>query len=113
MWDSGPLRVVESRDLNGVVHIELRGQLDLVRADQLYFRLRELRSERRRVRLNLSGLEFIDSTGIRMLVMAVRNGRWQGQPLLEVAPGVTPSVQMLLKALGLEPFLWPVSHGPK
>jgi anti-anti-sigma factor len=76
-------------------------------------RLRELRSERTRVRLDLSGLEYIDSTGVRTLVVAVRNGRWQGQQLLEVDPEVTPGVEKLLKALGLESFLWPRRNGPR
>ena len=113
VWDSGPLRVLESRDSDGVLRIALEGQLDLVRADELSCRLRQLRSERRRVRLDLSGLNFIDSSGVRMLVVAVRNGRWRGYRLLEVAPEVTPGVRKVLELLGLGPFLWPRSNGPR
>ncbi len=111
VWASGPLQVSESRDGDGVLRIALEGQLDLVRVDEVASRLRQLRSERRRVRLDLSGVDFIDSSGVRMLVVAVRNGRWSGYRLLEVAPEVTPAVGKVLELLGLGPFLWPRSNG--
>jgi anti-anti-sigma factor len=105
--------VLESRDEDGVLRIALQGQLDLVRADELSLHMRQLRRERRRVRLDLSGLDFIDSSGIRMLVVAVRDGRWQGDRLLEVTPEVRPNVQRVIEMLGLGPFLWPMSRSTR
>ncbi len=48
----------------------LTGELDLGTVGQVQERLDALRGERRAVTLNLDGLTFMDSTGIRLLLKA-------------------------------------------
>lgn len=55
---------------NGSVTLALAGELDLLSAPALEQRLGKLRAEGRPIRLDLSRLEFIDSTGIHVLIEA-------------------------------------------
>jgi anti-anti-sigma factor len=67
------------------------GELDRWSAPILEGRLASLRAVRSPVRLDLSRLEFIDSTGIRLLVQSVgdaRLKRWEFQIERDVSPPV-------------------------
>jgi anti-anti-sigma factor len=66
----GQLRVRSDRD--GVVHtICVEGELDLATAERLECELRRVEAtDVRSIILDLSGLTFIDSTGVRLLVSA-------------------------------------------
>ncbi len=66
----GSLALRSERD--GDVHvIELSGELDLDGAPQLEEELRDVeRSDAASIVVDLGGLDFIDSTGIRLLVLA-------------------------------------------
>jgi anti-anti-sigma factor len=95
----------QSRDPDGVLRLALSGEFDLAVSDRVHERLAELRRSGAPVRLDLSRLHFIDSTGVRIVVMAIaasrRNG-WQ----LEVEPEVMPGVRRPLELLGLSSYLW-------
>jgi anti-anti-sigma factor len=112
MWAGGrePLEVEQSVDVEGATRLRLLGELDLSVSEDLAERLRELRRAGENVRLDLSELEFIDSSGIRTLVMELREARQHGSRL-EVAREVAPGVQKLVRILGVGFVLWPDCAG--
>jgi anti-anti-sigma factor len=63
------LEVIEVRDA-GRVRVRLRGELDLAGAPTVSERLRRLRERGEPVLLDLDELEFIDMSGLRVLVAA-------------------------------------------
>jgi anti-sigma B factor antagonist len=81
--------------------IELRGELDIACVPALRSQIRVLLRERdlRRLVLDLTGLEFIDSTGLSVLVWAHRRLSERGNLLCLVAPRV--QVQKILRVTGL------------
>ena len=108
MSDLVPFRVVERRDQDGVLRITLIGELDLAVADRLTARLDQLCSDRTRVRLDLSRLEFIDSSGIRVLIDAAQHGSKNGgEPLVEFVRQVRRNVETVISLVGAAPILWP------
>lgn len=91
--------------VDGHVTISLAGELDLAGAPSLADRLRELESARRPVRLDLSRLTFIDSTGIKVVIRALMRARRDGWEL-EVAPRLTPPVSRVLKLVRVDHLLF-------
>lgn len=63
------LEIIEVRDA-GRVRVRLRGELDLAGAPTISERLRRLRERGEPVLLDLDELEFIDVSGLRVLVAA-------------------------------------------
>jgi anti-anti-sigma factor len=102
-----PLRVIERRDRDSTLRITLEGELDLAVADRLALRLAQLRRDRVRVRLDLSRLEYTDSSGLRMLVEAAEKGSENGHRLLEICPEVTAAVEKLIDLVCVGLVLWP------
>jgi anti-anti-sigma factor len=90
----------------GTVRLSLYGELDLAVADRLQSRLRQLARAHATVILDLSGLQFIDSTGLSILLTsfndATHNG-WQ----LQVDPNLTSQVRRVVELVGLDSILWP------
>jgi anti-sigma B factor antagonist len=84
-----------------IVRLSLTGELDLATTPMLEERLTRLRAVRSPVRLDLSKLDFIDSTGLHLLVRMVGEARIKRWPL-EVEPEVAPQVMHLLKLMHLE-----------
>jgi anti-anti-sigma factor len=65
-----PLLEIEERvDPTGVRHVALRGELDLASAPAAELRLRRLKRDSGCVRLDLTGLEFVDAVGVRVLLL--------------------------------------------
>lgn len=75
VWSVGRLTVRSQRD--GVLHtIALEGELDLATAEQLERELLRVEgSDALSIVLDLSALEFIDSTGVRLLLQADARSR--------------------------------------
>ena len=74
-----PLFGVRQRhDADGAVRMTLTGELDLSATDGLRARLDEVQRPERRVRLDLSELEFIDCSGIRAILDAMAEARRDG-----------------------------------
>jgi anti-anti-sigma factor len=96
----------EDLDAGGTVRLTLLGDLDLTVADTLGTRLAELKTAGRPVRLDLSRLAFIDSTGIQALLVALTDARWTGWQL-DVAQQVSPSVERAAQVVGIAQVLWP------
>jgi anti-anti-sigma factor len=107
VWQLPPLRVLESRDPDQVVRIALAGELDLAVCDQLSSRLEQLRRDGAAVRLDLSRLEFMDSSAIHMLVTAMSRAASDGEPSLQIVPEVSHSVWKAIELAGIGPLLWP------
>jgi anti-anti-sigma regulatory factor len=65
------LRINERVDRDGALRLAVAGELDLAVIDVLHVRLVALKQHGHRVRLDLAELEFIDSTVLRELLLAV------------------------------------------
>jgi anti-anti-sigma factor len=63
-----PFKLIETALGDGQAEIEVRGELDLAVADQLQEAIE--RADGQRILISLAGCEFIDSTGIAVLVLA-------------------------------------------
>ena len=96
----------ETLEPDQTVRLALLGDLDLTAAEEFSARLAELKAAGRRCRLDLSQLAFIDSSGVQALLLALTDARWTGWPL-EVARGVSPSVERAVQIVGIAQVLWP------
>ena len=73
---------VESEQRPGEVVIRLSGELDLAAFDEVEQVLTDAQSNgSRTVRIDLRGLEFIDSSGIRLLLLAQLRAQSNGHEL--------------------------------
>lgn len=93
--------IVEKIDDDAALRLTLQGELDLAVVHILERRLDHLRSERRRARLDLSMLGFIDATGLGALVRGVHESRHIDRMLLVVAPCFSDSVRRLFELVGV------------
>jgi len=84
------LEVLEEQLDDGTSRLVLRGELDLTGGPEVAARLQELERAGRPVRLDLSGLTFMDSTGVGLLYMASKRSRDGGPPLEIVRPTGEP-----------------------
>jgi anti-anti-sigma factor len=108
------LELNERQDTDGVVRLTLIGELDLSVTERLRARLDQLHRSRRRVRLDLSQLEFIDCSGVRAILNALADAR-RRQRTLEVDRRVSPNVSRVISLVQIASDLWPaepVAHGP-
>jgi anti-anti-sigma factor len=58
------------------------------------------------VRVDLSGLEFIDSSGVRAIVLGLKHARQCGREL-EVDSRISGTVKRMIEIMGIGPQLWP------
>jgi anti-sigma B factor antagonist len=92
--------VVRGGSRDGRVCIAVTGELDLSHADELRQSLeRELR-DGQRLLLDLSGVTFIDSTGLSAIVNAVAQSRGSGGGL-EVSSDLQPQARRLMELTGV------------
>jgi anti-anti-sigma factor len=90
---------ISSEVLGGVTRVRLDGELDLASAHAIEERLAAIEERRpERVVTDLGGLTFIDSSGLRVLLLADSRAREQGFELL-LAPGHEP-VQRVFEMTG-------------
>ena len=86
------------------VRLSLVGELDLASSPLLEDRLARLRATRSPVRLDLSKLAFIDSTGIRLLIRTIGDSRmkhWE----VQIEHDVAPEVMRLFRLVRWDPFV--------
>ena len=104
---AGPsFEIREGADADGVVRLALIGELDIAVADRVEERFRQLLKEGGHVRLDLSELEFIDSSGVRAIVLGVKHARQSGSEL-EVDRRISPTVERMIEIMGIGSHLWP------
>ncbi|HTX32800.1 MAG TPA: STAS domain-containing protein [Solirubrobacteraceae bacterium] len=106
MENRGEFGVQETVESDGHVRLLLVGELDHATAQALAQRLDQLRESGSPVRLDLSELEFIDSSGIRALIVGLRDARQEGWEL-EVERSVSWQVERVITVLGIDSVLWP------
>jgi anti-sigma B factor antagonist len=98
--------MAESFDETGVLCLSLIGELDLAVADDLAVRLQQLQEQGLEVRLDLTQLEFIDSTGLRELMCAIDSSRRDGSRLT-VGTEMTRAVRRVVDLVGVGPYFRP------
>jgi anti-anti-sigma factor len=100
------LELSERQDADGAVRLTLIGELDLSVTDRLRGRLDQLGRSQRRVRLDLSQLDFIDCSGVRAILNALTDARGK-QRALEVDRRVSPNVSRVISLVHIASELWP------
>jgi anti-sigma B factor antagonist len=101
----------ESRGKAGEVCLALAGELDLADCAWLEARLAKAARAGASVRLDLSGLDFIDSSGLHVLIdacHAARRGGWR----LEIDPVLRQPVRRTIEIVNLDGVLWPSGSVP-
>ena len=88
---------------DGAVVATLTGELDLPAADSAFDEIDEAAREGGRLRLDLSRLTFIDSSGLR-LVVRLDVGAREGSFAFEIVPGPA-NVQEVFAIVGLQDAL--------
>lgn len=78
--------------------VTVRGELDLATADRLWLELEPLLQPRTVVVLDGSGITFLDSSGLRVLLQAGKRAAADGAAFRLVAP--QPAVQRVLEIAG-------------
>ncbi len=111
MENRGEFGVEETVDSDGHVRLLLTGELDHATTRGLTQRLDQLKESSSPVRLDLSRLEFIDSSGIRFLLLSVREARADGWKL-DLDRSVSWQVERVIKVLGIDSMLWPGDDPP-
>lgn len=99
-------RIEQSAGPGGVIQLVLEGELDLGGVPELTETLRELKRRGTSVRLDLSELTFMDSSGLGTVLEAVLDARRDGWRL-EVHQELTRPVARLIEISGAGPYLWP------
>jgi anti-anti-sigma factor len=108
---AGPsFEIRESIDGDGAVRVALIGELDIAVADAVEQRFRQLRDDGRPARIDLSELDFIDSSGVQTVVLGLKHARRTGHEL-EVDRRVSGAVERLIDMMGIGSQLWP-ADGP-
>jgi anti-anti-sigma factor len=97
------LDMTELRE-DGAVRLRVQGELDLATAPTVLQRLRTLREQRTSVVLDLDELDFIDLSGLRMLVAAAEEAARDGWAFT-----VTRGSDPVRRLLGLVPLDRPLS----
>lgn len=92
------LLVIQQTSEGERLRIALRGELDLANAESPETILRVALGSGRSVIVDLAKLEFLDSTGVAMLVAAIR----EGGERLSFLPSEHASVRRLLSLTGLD-----------
>jgi anti-sigma B factor antagonist len=90
--------VVDVRRADGVATVEPYGELDLVTTETLQATLDDIESPARLV-LDLRGLSFIDSTGLRLLVALHQRSQSEGFELTLVTPSAPADRAIRLSGL--------------
>ncbi|CAA7613359.1 STAS domain-containing protein [Magnetospirillum sp. UT-4] len=91
---------VDTREMNGWVVVTLAGEVDLQHSPTVRKHLMELMFERRDVAVDLSGVVYIDSSGIASLVEAYQMARKGGNKLV-LAP-ISQSAMRVLQLARLD-----------
>jgi anti-anti-sigma factor len=94
---------IRERHEDGRTRLAVTGHLDLATAPALRDRLDQSRAQRRDVRLDLSRVEFVDSSGMKVLIQALKDARRQGVRL-DFEGRLTPQVRRMAELTRLDAF---------
>lgn len=102
--EPAPFAVAVSRLGDHEIEVAVTGELDLVSASQLQETLkRELLADND-VLLDLSDMDFIDSTGLHAIVESVRTAKSVGRKL-KLSAELPAHLRRLMEIVGLLPFI--------
>jgi anti-sigma B factor antagonist len=102
----------ETADRSDGVHVQLTGELDISSASSVESRLIEVEQrEPERLILDLRRVNFIDSTGLSMIINADGRARKAGRRLTIVSGDGVP--RRILRTVGLEDRLDVLSEPPE
>jgi len=93
---------ISSAEREGRVHVTVRGELDLATAPELEELLDEHLAAGREVLVDLRGLSFMDSSGVRVLVAGHTLAGRSGTRLVLVRPGAGSPVAKIIEVSGLD-----------
>jgi anti-anti-sigma factor len=93
---------ISAADRDGRAHLTLRGELDLATAPELEQLVNERIDGSQEVVIDLRGLDFMDSSGIRVLVAAHARAGRAGARLFIVRPDPGSAVAKILEVAGLD-----------
>jgi len=92
---------IDSRDQDGVTHVTLAGEFDLAAIEQFELAIGQLEADQPAAMvIDLSELRFMDSSGLRALVMADQRARKAGRRLA-IVPG-RPTVRRVFEITQLD-----------
>jgi anti-sigma B factor antagonist len=95
---------IERSDVDGEVVLTLAGELDAISAPELERHLDALAAKRSpRVVLDLSGLSFVDSAGVSVLLKAKHEAEGSGRRL--ILRNATEQVRRVFSLVGLADWL--------
>jgi anti-anti-sigma factor len=94
---------IEVQELENAAHVRLSGEVDLAAVEAIETTLRPLEERYRTLILDLSGVTFLDSTGLRAIVSADARARKNGVEL-KIVRG-PERVQKILYLAGLDKIL--------
>jgi len=98
-----PQFTITEKQEKDCLRLTLTGELDLGTTAVLEDRLARLRAKKQAVSLDLSSLEFIDSTGLHLLIRAVGDARIDGWSL-QIQRDVSPPVLRLFELVHFDAF---------
>jgi anti-anti-sigma factor len=101
--DPRVLTVSVTQPAPGVDLVTLTGELDFASGAELATALAGLTGRPRQIVVDLGSLEFVDSSGVKLLVTAARNTESDGGGLVLVSP--TPTVRRVFEILHLADVL--------
>jgi anti-anti-sigma factor len=93
---------VEELD-GGVTNVVLRGRLDTVGAGIIDLKFNVIAGSKRAIIVDLSGVDFLASLGIRVLVMGAKAVRNKGGKVVLFSPG--ENVSSVLKTAGIDQLI--------
>jgi anti-sigma B factor antagonist len=93
---------ISTTEIDGRAHLTLRGELDLATAPELETLLMERLDASQEVVVDLRGLEFMDSSGIRVLVAGHARAARVGTRLFVVRPQPESAVAKIVEVAGLD-----------
>jgi anti-anti-sigma factor len=93
---------ISTSEIDGRAHLTLRGELDLATAPELEQLVNELLDAGQEVVVDLRALEFMDSSGIRVLVAAHARAGRNGTRLFVVRPAPGTAVSKIVEVSGLD-----------
>jgi anti-sigma B factor antagonist len=93
---------ISTSEVDGRAHLTLRGELDLATAPELEQLLTQRIDANQDVVIDLRGLEFMDSSGIRVLVAGHARAGRTGTQLFIVRPQPDSAVAKIVEVAGLD-----------
>lgn len=102
--EPAPFAVIVAAIADHEVRVSVEGELDLVSAPELEETLKRELVEGNDVLLDLSAMDFIDSTGLHAIVESVRTAKAVGHKL-KLSPDLPQHARRLMEIVGLLPFI--------